>query len=201
MSMKILFYSISSKSLAIFSLCLAINLGRATDVSGKIQLANGKPAKNAVLWLSGGEKGRPLKSAMVDQRDLMFVPHVSVITVGTTVRFPNNDTVYHNVFAEFDAKRFDLGMYPRGSTKTMKFDKPGMVALMCSVHSEMGAYIMVVDTPYFAVADSSGRARIAAVPPGNYVLHVWHESGQTEKRDITVGGTDPAWSIQTKRGG
>ena len=198
--MKILLSSISSKSLAIFSLCLAINLGRATDVSGKIQLANGKPAKNAVLWLSGGEKGRPLKSAMVDQRDLMFVPHVSVITVGTTVRFPNNDTVYHNVFAEFDAKRFDLGMYARGSTKTIKFDKPGMVALMCSVHSEMGAYIMVVDTPYYTISDGSGRFRINGVPPGSYVLHVWHESGQTQKQDLTVSEEDPKLSIHTKRG-
>lgn len=189
------------KAFALACIFLAFPRAQATDVTGKIQLANGKPAKNAVIWLSGAEKAHPLKAALVDQRDLMFIPHVSVITVGTTVRFPNNDTVYHNVFAEFDAKRFDLGMYPRGSTKTMRFDKPGMVALMCSVHSEMGAYIMVVDTPYYAITDGAGRARIAGVPPGSYVLHTWHESGQTDKQDVTVGGTDPTWSIRIKRGG
>ena len=189
------------KAFAFACISLAFSRAHATDVSSKILLANGKPAKNAVIWLSGTEKAHPMKAAMVDQRDLMFVPHVSVITVGTTVRFPNNDTVYHNVFAEFDAKRFDLGMYPRGSTKTMKFDKPGMVALMCSVHSEMGAYIMVVDTPYYAIADGSGHARIAGVPPGHYVLHAWQESGQTDKQDVTIGETDPSWSIRTKRGG
>lgn len=188
------------KYVATFGFGLALAIAQGTDVTGKIQLANGGPGKNAVAWLSGTEKSRPLKSAVVDQRDLTFIPHVSVVTVGTTVRFPNNDTVYHNVFAEFDAKRFDLGMYPRGSTKSIRFDKPGMVALLCSVHSEMGAYIMVVDTPYFAVAGSSGIFRVPNVPPGAYTLHVWHESGQVYKQDVNVGQKDPDLSIRTGRG-
>ena len=198
--MKYLLPHLGAKPISVIGAGLLIAIAGATNASGTIQLANGKGAKNAVIWLSGAEKSRPIKNAMVDQRDMMFIPHISVVTVGTTVKFPNNDTVYHNVFAEFDAKRFDLGMYARGSTKTIKFDKPGMVALMCSVHSEMGAYIMVVDTPYYTISDGSGRFRINGVPPGSYVLHVWHESGQTQKQDLTVSEEDPKLSIHTKRG-
>jgi plastocyanin len=114
-------------------------------------------AREAVIYLEGGQKAVPLPHAMVDQRNKTFVPHVSVVTVGTTVRFPNDDTVFHNVFAYFQAKRFDLGIYPRGASKSETFDKPGLVALLCNIHSNMSAYIVVVDTPYYAVSDSSGR--------------------------------------------
>ena len=89
----------------------------------------------------------------------MFLPHVSVVTAGTLVHFPNDDTVFHNVFAYFQAKKFDLGMYPRGATKSVTFDKPGLVVLLCNVHSDMSAYIMVVDTPYYAVTDKRGQYR------------------------------------------
>jgi plastocyanin len=188
------------KTIMVACAAIAAASASAADVTGNIQLANGSGAKNAVVWLSGAEKSKPMKNAMVDQRDMRFIPHVSVVTVGSTVRFPNDDTVYHNVFAEFDAKKFDLGMYPRGSTKTIKFDKPGMVALFCSVHSEMGAYIMVVDTPYYAVTDGAGHFRIKDVTPGDYVVHVWHESGQTTKKNVTIGDKDPGLSLRTTRG-
>jgi hypothetical protein len=114
---------------------------------------------------------------MVDQRNKMFIPHVSVVTQGTTVQFPNDDTVFHNVFAYFQAKKFDLGMYPHGASKSVHFDKAGLVVLQCNIHSDMSAYIMVVDTPYYAVTDAQGRFHIANVPDGTYTLHAWHESG------------------------
>lgn len=171
----------------------------ADQVRGQVLLANGSRAKNAVVWLEGGPRSSPLSHAVIDQRDLTFIPHVSVVTVGTTVRFPNNDTVYHNVFAEFEAKRFDLGMYARGATKTKTFDKKGVVALMCSVHSNMSAYIMVVDTPYYAVADSHGRFSIKNVPNGSYQLRVWHESNQSVAQQITVSPSTGELAISTKR--
>jgi plastocyanin len=129
------------------------------------------------VYLDGGKRARPMDSAVVDQRDKTFIPHVCVVTRGTKVRFPNNDTVFHNVFAYYQATKFDLGMYPRGATKTVLFDKVGLVCLLCNVHSNMSAYIIVVDTPYYAVTDRQGRFRIHDVPGGRYTLHAWHESG------------------------
>ncbi|HXG24233.1 MAG TPA: carboxypeptidase regulatory-like domain-containing protein [Chthonomonadales bacterium] len=158
----------------------------AVEVSGKAVLANRGAARQAVVYLEGSKKSMPMTKVLIDQRDKVFIPHVSVVTVGTTVEFPNNDTVFHNVFAYFQAKKFDLGMYPRGASKRVTFDKPGLVALLCNVHSEMSAYIMVVDTPYFAVTDAQGNFRIRDVPPGTYTLRAWHESGAELKQTVTI---------------
>jgi plastocyanin len=158
----------------------------ASDVSGSVTLASKRPASSAVVWLTGGRKASPLPHAVVDQRQKAFVPHVAVITAGTTVQFPNNDSVFHNVFAYYDAKKFDLGMYPRGSTKSVTFDKPGVVALLCNVHSEMSAYIVVVDTPFYTVCDREGRFALRDVPPGQYTVHVWHEGGETAAQTLRV---------------
>jgi plastocyanin len=157
-----------------------------TTVNGTVSLDNGRPAKMAVIWLQGEEKAEAQADAMVDQRDRTFIPHVSVVTVGTKVRFPNNDTVFHNVFTEFHSTKFDLGMYARGTTKTQTFTRTGLAVLMCSVHPQMSAYIMVVDTPYFAVSDSFGKFKIAKVPPGSYHVQVWQESGQKLDRQLDV---------------
>jgi len=169
------------------------------SVAGQVHLSRGRDAGNAVVFLEGAEHSKPMANAIVDQRDRRFIPHVSVVTVGTQVKFPNNDTVFHNVFAEFDAKKFDLGMYPRGATKTQTFNKSGLVALFCSVHSEMSAYVMVVDTPYFTVADSGGHFSIANVPVGQYTVKVWHESGEKDSFPITVSGPQTI-QIKTHRG-
>jgi plastocyanin len=160
--------------------------GGSDSVHGTAELSNGHAAGNAVIYLEGETKASPMADAMVDQRERTFIPHVSVITSGTTVRFPNNDTIFHNVFADYNAKKFDLGRYARGQTKRQKFDKTGVVALMCSVHPDMIAYILVVDTPYYAVTDSKGHFKIDNVPAGSYTLHAWHENGESENRKITV---------------
>src|SRR5437879_5026545 len=102
---------------------VAVLMFAGQNVDGVVHLASGKNAGSAVVWLDGGTHSKPLSRAVVDQRDRKFIPHISVVTVGTEIQFPNNDTVFHNVFAEFDAKRFDLGMYPRGATKRVHFDK------------------------------------------------------------------------------
>jgi plastocyanin len=158
---------------------------RADEVSGSIQ-RRGKGAAETVVYLEGARKAVPMAKAIVDQRDKTFLPHVSVVTVGTAIQFPNNDTVFHNVYAYFDAKKFDLGMYPRGAVKSVTFDKPGVVAVLCNVHSDMSAYIMVVDTPYFAITNKSGHFQINGVPPGTYTVHVWHESGAKLSQSFQV---------------
>ncbi|MGO8671228.1 MAG: hypothetical protein ACLQVD_07690 [Capsulimonadaceae bacterium] len=170
------------------------------DVTGIVRFPDGRPAGNAVVSLDGGPAGTPLSNAMVDQRHKTFIPHVSVVTRGTTVQFPNNDTVFHNVFAYYQAKKFDLGMYPRGATRSVTFDKPGVVVLFCSIHTDMNAYIMVVDTPYYAVTDGQGRFRIPHVAAGHYSLHGWQESGVTANDPVTIGTEPATFSVDlTKR--
>jgi plastocyanin len=171
--------------------------GPREDVSGQVQLSNGRKAASAVVIFEGSAKAEPLAKAVVDQRDRKFIPHVSVVTVGTRVDFPNNDTVFHNVFTEFHSTRFDLGMYARGEKRSKTFNQTGLAVLMCSIHPDMLAYVMVVDTPYYAITDSSGHFRLGNVPAGHYRLQVWHESGQKDEEDITIG-SDAPMSIRLK---
>ena len=169
------------------------------EIYGQIALGDKGAAGEAVITLEGDKKSMPMQKAAVDQRSKAFVPHVSVITRGTTVQFPNNDTIFHNVFAYYQAKKFDLGMYPRGAVKAVTFDKPGLVALLCNVHSDMSAYIMVVDTPYYAVADKQGHFHIPNVPAGNYTVHVWHESGAETTQSLTVNADTKPLRLSIKR--
>ena len=164
---------------------LFVSAAHGDGVGGQVVTARGQ-AREAVVYFDSDKKTAPLANAVIDQRDKTFVPHVTVVTVGTTVQFPNHDTVFHNVFAYFNAKKFDLGMYPRGASKSVTFDKKGLVSLLCNVHSEMSAYILVVDTPYYAVTDKQGRYHIKNMPPGAYHVHVWHESGASLSQDVSV---------------
>ncbi|MEJ5251957.1 MAG: carboxypeptidase regulatory-like domain-containing protein [Chthonomonadetes bacterium] len=159
------------------------------EVTGQV-LMLGKPVRDAVVYLEGAPKPSPLPKAVVDQRNKTFVPHVLVVTVGTTVEFPNNDVVLHNVFAYYEAKRFDLGMYRRGTSRSVTFDKPGIVALLCNIHPDMSAYIFVVDTPYYALTDKNGQFRIRSIVPGTYTLRVWHESGAALSQKVTLKGNE-----------
>lgn len=172
---------------------------RNADVSGTVELASGRGARQAVIFLEGGAKGQPLKDAVVDQKDRTFLPHVSVVTVGTKVAFPNHDTIFHNVFTEYHSDKFDFGVYKRGETKYQTFDRPGVAVLLCSIHPDMSAYVVCVDTPYYTVADSRGKFRIPNVPSGTYKLRVWHESGETLTRQITVGAGGPL-DLKTQKG-
>jgi plastocyanin len=113
--------------------------------------------------------------AMLRQRDERFSPHVLPIVRGTTVEFPNDDALFHNVFSLSRAKEFDLGRYPRGVTRSITFERPGIVQVFCHIHSDMNAVVLVLDNGYFTVPDSSGRYSIPDLPPGEYTLVAWHE--------------------------
>lgn len=163
------------------------------ELSGRVVSADHKPVKNTAIWLTGGtKKAEPLKDALIDQRGKSFEPHVLIVPRGSSVSFPNNDTILHNVYAQFEAKRFDLGLYPKGQSKSQVFDKPGIVSVRCNIHSQMSAYIVVVETPYYAVTDEKGHFQLSGVAPGTYQLHLWHESGRRDERPLVVkAGSGP----------
>ena len=125
--------------------------------------------------------------ATLDQRNETFVPHVLAITVGTTVDFPNSDHIYHNVFSLSAAKRFDLGRYAAGRSRSVRFDRPGIVRVFCEIHSHMSAFILVFNHRYFAVTGADGRYQITRVPPGQYTLLAWNEGAIRESRPVAIG--------------
>jgi plastocyanin len=129
--------------------------------------------------------------ARVDQRNEAFVPHVLAIVAGTTVDFPNNDVTFHNVFSLSKTQPFDLGRYPAGRSRSVRFDRPGIVRVFCDIHSHMSAFILVFAHRYFAVTDEEGRYRLENVPPGRYTVVAWHETAPSQSRTIVVseGGT------------
>ena len=104
-----------------------------------------------------------------------FTPRVVAVTIGSEVEFPNDDPIYHNVFSLSRAKNFNLGRYPRGDTRRVRFDRPGVVKVFCEIHSHMSATVMVFDHPWFAVPDEEGRFELPAVPAGEREITAWHE--------------------------
>ena len=125
----------------------------------------------------------------VTQRGAMFSPHVLPIQVGTSVEWPNNDDIYHNVFSMSETRPFDLGLYVHPEVKRVVFDKPGRVDVFCSIHSRMNCIVLVLDNPWYASVNSDGHYIIRNVPAGNYRLKAWHERLPPETKEITVTET------------
>jgi plastocyanin len=122
----------------------------------------------------------------LDQRNETFVPHDLAIVAGTTVDFPNSDHTYHNVFSLSKTKSFDLGRYAVGRSKSVRFDRPGIVRVFCDIHSHMSAFILVFAHRYFSVADPDGSYRLENVPPGAYTVVAWNEAATLESRRVVV---------------
>ncbi len=122
----------------------------------------------------------------MDQKNLIFIPHILPILVGTTVDFPNSDNVRHNVFSPSKAKKFNLGTYSAGVVRHVTFDTPGFYPLLCNVHAEMSAFVLVFENPYFAVSNKDGEFEIEDVPAGTYTLKTWHQKLKEGKQEITV---------------
>jgi plastocyanin len=161
------------------------------DLAGTTRVGE-RPEPNAVVWLeAAAASGRETRKAVLDQRNLAFSPHVLAVRAGTTVDFPNRDRVFHNVFSFHDGKRFDLGMYPVGTVRQVTFGQPGLSRIFCNIHPNMAAYVMAVDSEYFAVSDSSGRFLIPDVPPGTHTYHAWRPGGTTLAGSAVVDGEKP----------
>ena len=156
------------------------------DVHGTA-IAGSTPIADAVVWIDApGAHSAGIRRAMLDQRNLNFYPRVLVVQVGPTVAFPNHDRVFHNVFSFRDGKRFDLGLYPVGAVKDIPFDRPGLSRVFCNIHPGMAAYLMVVDSPYFALSDADGRFTVSNVPAGTFPYHAWRPGGAIITGSATV---------------
>ena len=144
----------------------------------------------SVVYLESAPRGafeQPEPSrATMDQRNEAFVPHVLAVTTGTVVDFPNSDRIYHNVFSLSKTARFDLGRYAVGNSKSVRFDRPGIVRVFCDIHSHMNAFILVFSHRFFTMTDAEGRYRVDNVPPGTYNLIAWNEGTSTDPKAVTV---------------
>ena len=149
-----------------------------------MRLAFSQPGKHrsvpAVAWLEplAGTASVPFVSHgpyTLTQKNRMFLPHLLVIPIGAVVKFPNADPFFHNVFSLFDGKRFDLGLYEAGSSKSVTFSKEGVSYIFCNIHPEMSAVILALPSPIFATADSNDSLLLRNIPPGDYKLHLWIE--------------------------
>lgn len=179
---------------AVFALlaltCAGAGAGHAqsVDVRAQVELVHpgghkalaAEHPQDVVVWLSpaGTDAATPSITPghyRMAQKDKSFHPHLLVIPLGSTVAFPNLDPFYHNVFSQFNGKRFDLGLYEAGSTRDVHFDHEGISYIFCNIHPEMSAVIVTLATPWYAVASLSGAVTLHEVPPGLYELHVWAE--------------------------
>jgi plastocyanin len=165
----------------------------AGTIEGKVS-----PGKSVVYVdaIAGKTFPAPAQKPVIDQKSLMFSPHVTVVQVGTTVEFQNDDTVQHNVFwpsiGGNKKEGHNLGTWPKGEKRPYKFDQPGVVPLLCNVHPEMSGYIVVSPTPYFAETDAGGSYKIENVPDGKYNVVAWHEGAKPQTKSVDVAGTGKA---------
>ena len=173
----------------------------AADIEGKVSGMKGASVVY-VEAIAGKTFPAPTTHPVMDQKGLMFSPHIMAVQQGTTIDFQNSDTVQHNVFwtaIGTDKKAGkNLGTWPKGEKRSFTFDKPGIVPLLCNVHPEMAAYIVVSPTPYFAQTDDSGNYKIKDVPDGAYTLTVWHEGAKNQSKPVTVAGGAKADFTLTK---
>ncbi len=165
----------------------------AGTIEGKV--SSGKSVVY-VDTIQGKSFPAPSQQPVMDQKGLVFSPHILIVQVGTTVEFQNSDTVQHNVFwpsiSGNKKEGHNLGTWPKGEKRPFKFDQPGVVPLLCNVHPEMSGYIIVSPTPYFAETDASGNYKIENVPDGKYNVVAWHEGMKPQSKSVDVAGTGKA---------
>jgi plastocyanin len=151
----------------------------AAEVRLQVNDHAGKPVGNAVVWLKPATGQAPpppgkLSHAVIDQQARTFTPLVSVIRVGTAVDFPNSDNIRHSVYSFSPARVFTLKLYSGKPSDPVVFDKEGFVTLGCNIHDQMIAWVVIVDTPWYAQSGAGGAALLPGVPEGDYVLSAWH---------------------------
>ena len=192
------------RSLCAIAVTLLASCGLAAGQEGfqaKVTVVSASPKgpNNAgvVVWLTPlSGQAAPLHPvrARLAQHNKHFEPHLVVVPVGSTVDFPNQDPFFHNVFSLYKGKRFDLGLYEAGTSRAVKFERPGVSFIFCNIHPEMSAVVLAMPTPYFAISNAAGEVSIPDVPAGRYRLETWYERSSGEElaklaQEVTVPGT------------
>jgi plastocyanin len=180
----------------------ACSFAQGVTVTGRVVTYGHAAAAgpSSVVWLvpiaQSASEAPPVQPGheVLRQKNKSFEPHLLVVTKGSLVDFPNLDPWFHNVFSLFNGKKFDLGLYEAGSSRTVHFDRAGVSYIFCNIHPEMSAVVVVVSSPYFTQVNRSGDFSIPSVPPGRYTLHVWSENALPEtveglSRQVELGGT------------
>ena len=176
----------------------------AASVTGRIELRDSQDRavqkkrdySGVVVWLEPLNRTvapRALsRPARMDQKDKTFVPHILAIPTGANVEFPNSDPIFHNAFSNYDGQVFDIGLYPPGTSRTVRFSRPGVVRVFCNIHAAMSAVIVVLSTPYYATTAAGGTFDLGDVPAGEYQLRLFHERAlpatlEALERRVTIG--------------
>lgn len=202
-------YSVVMKlTLAVALTLLTATSAIAGDLTVEVRDGAGQPLANAVVLVKpqAGAATAPIRVSwplVMAQKDVAFVPYVLVAPLGSTVAFPNKDKVRHHVYSFSATKKFELKLYGRDETRTVTFDKPGVVSLGCNIHDTMIAFIYVTDTPYAAKTDASGRVTLQDVPAGGSVLTVWHplqraRAAAVRTLTVTAGAQREAAQVQVR---
>jgi plastocyanin len=177
--------------LVLLALTVALPMA-AGDLHGKVVCKGVRDCADAVVYvgaIAGKSFPAPKDHAKMDQKNLVFSPHILPVLVGTTVDFLNSDAVLHNVFTpEACAEKFNLGTWPQGQTKSYTFAKECAAVLLCKVHPEMEAYVVAVPTPYFTSVKADGSFHIGDVPDGSYTVKIWHPKLKAAEKPATVAG-------------
>lgn len=168
-------------------------------------LLEGKPLTSlglVMLWPKGGKAvKRAPKFRVIEQRNKTFAPHLMAVPVGSTVAFPNFDSIYHNVFSLSQPQRFDLGLYKSGDMRQVVFDKPGIIRLGCNIHANMSAYLVVVDAPHYVVSEQDGGFAFRSLRPGKYKVQAWSEqSAEPVVTEVTIKAGDNQATLDLKGG-
>lgn len=166
------------------------NESETGTITGTVKVSRARHSGNVVVYLESKSLKKeypPLeKHSTLDQKNLVFSPRVLPILKGTTVDFLNSDDVQHNIFAPGKVEKFNLGTWGLGGTRSYAFNKPGEVVVLCNVHSEMVAYIVVLENPYFVKTEKEGNFRMENIPPGTYQLKTWHEKMKSAPQEVTI---------------
>ncbi len=180
----------------------------AATVEVQLNDETGKPLANAVVFLESREArqaSKPLQNVMIAQAAKQFDPMVTVVTAGTSVQFPNRDKVRHHVYSFSPTKTFELKLYAGTEANPVVFDKSGIAVLGCNIHDNMAAWVVVVETPYFARSAEAGKVTLANVPAGNYRLRVWHPElpvgAPATDQALGVGAANVSLTIRPLRTG
>jgi len=161
------------------ALCASLH---AATLAVTVRSATGFPVRDAVVYavLVGSDVPPSRATAVMDQKNRTFVPHVLAVQTGTAVSFPNNDDIQHQVYSFSPTKTFQLPLYKGTPGQRIVFDKPGVVALGCNIHDNMNAFIVVVDTPYFGKTNATGRTELEGLHAGSYGVRIWHADTESE---------------------